>query len=349
MAHPDDLFYMRRCLDLAVRAEGNTSPNPLVGSVIVHNGRITGEGYHLRAGTPHAEVHAINSVADKSLLPHSTLYASLEPCSHQGRTPPCTDLIIRSGIKRVVVGTIDTSPKVAGAGIRKMTEAGIEVVSGVAGDECRWVNRRFFAWHEKHRPYVILKWARSADGYIDFNRSPGDAAEPHWITGMTERVLVHRWRAAEDAILAGGGTVRADNPALDVRLWRGKNPVKIIISRSGALDPGSKIFSATADVILFTRNRDVSFPNTRVIYLNEDQNFIGEVLGRLHEMGVQSLFVEGGAFIIKSFISSGLWDEARRFTGKKNFGGGIPDPFTTFTAGRSYHFENSMLETALNF
>jgi diaminohydroxyphosphoribosylaminopyrimidine deaminase/5-amino-6-(5-phosphoribosylamino)uracil reductase len=349
MTHPDDLFYMRRCLDLAVRAEGNTSPNPLVGSVIVHNGRITGEGYHLRAGTPHAEVHAINSVADKSLLPHSTLYASLEPCSHHGRTPPCTDMIIRSGIKRVVVGTTDTSPKVAGAGIRKMKEAGIEVVTDVAGDECRWVNRRFFTWHEKHRPWVILKWARSADGYIDFNRMPGDAAEPHWITGMTERVLVHRWRAAEDAILAGGGTVRADNPALDVRLWRGKNPVKIIISRSGALDPGSKIFSGTADVILFTRNRDVSFPNARMVYLNEDQDFIGEVLSRLHEMGVQSLFVEGGAFIIKSFINSGLWDEARRFTGKKNFGGGIPDPFTTFIAGRSYHFENSMLETALNF
>ncbi|MCI0522361.1 MAG: bifunctional diaminohydroxyphosphoribosylaminopyrimidine deaminase/5-amino-6-(5-phosphoribosylamino)uracil reductase RibD [Bacteroidales bacterium] len=340
---------MRRCLDLAVRAEGNTSPNPLVGSVIVHEGTIIGEGYHLRAGTPHAEVHAINAVADKSLLPHSTLYASLEPCSHHGRTPPCTDLIIRSGIKRVVVGTVDTSLKVAGRGIEKMMASGIEVVAGVAEDECRWVNRRFFTWHEKKRPYVILKWARSADGYIDFNRSPGEAAEPHWITGMTERVLVHRWRAAEDAILAGGGTVRADNPSLDVRLWRGKNPVRVIVSRSGDLDPGSKIFNTTADVILFTRNWDVSFQNTLVIYLKEDQDFIREVLNTLHQMGIQSLFVEGGAFIIKSFIASGLWDEAWRFTGKKNFGGGVPDPFFSFTAGRSYRFKNSLLETALNF
>ncbi|MCU0377228.1 MAG: bifunctional diaminohydroxyphosphoribosylaminopyrimidine deaminase/5-amino-6-(5-phosphoribosylamino)uracil reductase RibD [Bacteroidales bacterium] len=349
MTNPDDLFYMRRCLDLAVRAEGNTSPNPLVGSVIVHDGRITGEGYHLRAGTPHAEVHAINSVADKTLLPSSTLYASLEPCSHQGRTPPCTDLIIKSGIKRVVIGTMDTSLKVAGRGIEKMSAAGIEVITGIAEDECRRVNRRFFTWHEKHRPYVILKWARSADGYIDFNRSPGDAAEPHWITGMTERVLVHRWRAAEDAILAGGGTVRADNPSLDVRLWKGKNPVKIIISRSGALDRASKIFNGTADVILFTRNRDVTFQNTRVIYLKEDQDFIGEVLANLHQMGIQSLFVEGGGFIIKSFITSGLWDEAWRFTGKKKFGGGVADPFTSFNACRSYHFEHSILEKAQKF
>lgn len=349
MAHRDDLLYMRRCLDLACRAEGNTSPNPLVGSVIVHDGTITGEGYHLRAGTPHAEVHAINAVADKSLLPHSTLYASLEPCSHHGRTPPCTDLIIGSGIKRVVVGTKDTSLKVAGRGIEKMRAAGIEVVEGIAEDECRWINRRFFTWHEKQRPYVILKWARSADGYIDLNRQPGDAAEPHWITGMTERVLVHRWRAAEDAILAGGGTVRADNPSLDVRLWRGKNPVKVIVSRSGALDRGSKIFNGTADVILFTRNRDVSFQNTRVVYLKEDQDFIAEVLKVLHQLGIQSLFVEGGAFIIKCFVSAGLWDEAWRFTGKKNFGGGVPDPFTSFTPCRSYHFNQSLLERALNF
>ncbi len=349
MVHPDDLIYMRRCLELAGRAEGCTSPNPMVGAVVVHNGVIIGEGFHLRAGTPHAEVHALNAVADNSLLPSSTIYASLEPCSHHGRTPPCADLIISSGIRRVVVGTTDTSLKVAGRGIARLREAGIEVVTGVMEEECRHINRRFFSWHERQRPYVVLKWARSADGFIDLERKAGDAAEPHWITGNTERILVHRWRAAEDAILAGGGTVRTDNPSLNVRLWNGKNPLRVIVSRSGKMHPGSKVFDGAVETILFTCNEKVSLPGVKVVKLSGDQYFIEELLHALHGMGLQSLFVEGGAFIMSHFIEAGLWDEARRFTGRMKFGGGVPDPFPDFTPEKSVRFEKSILEFMYHF
>jgi diaminohydroxyphosphoribosylaminopyrimidine deaminase/5-amino-6-(5-phosphoribosylamino)uracil reductase len=349
MVHPDDLIYMRRCLELAGRAEGCTSPNPMVGAVVVHNGVIIGEGFHLMAGTPHAEVHALNAVKDKTLLPSSTIYASLEPCSHHGRTPPCADLIISSGIRRVVVGTTDTSLKVAGRGIARLREAGIEVLAGVLEEECRHINRRFFSWHERQRPYVVLKWARSADGFIDLERKKGDAAEPHWITGNTERILVHRWRAAEDAILAGGGTVRTDNPSLDVRLWKGKNPLRVIVSRSGSMDPGSKVFDGAVDTILFTCNEKVSLPGVKVVKLAGNQYFIEELLRALHGMGVQSLFVEGGAFIMNHFIEPGLWDEARRFTGRMKFGGGVPDPFPGFIPEKSVKFEKSILEFMYHF
>ncbi|MEZ5019677.1 MAG: bifunctional diaminohydroxyphosphoribosylaminopyrimidine deaminase/5-amino-6-(5-phosphoribosylamino)uracil reductase RibD [Bacteroidales bacterium] len=243
---------MRRALQLAAMAEGQTSPNPMVGAVVVHEKRIIGEGYHLKAGTPHAEVHAVNAVKDRSLLASSTIYVTLEPCSHHGKTPPCTDLIISSGIRRVVIGTPDTNPLVGGRGIQRLRQAGIEVVTGVLEEECRHLNRRFFTWHEKKRPYVILKWARSADGFIDLCRKPGDPVEPNWITGMAERVLVHRWRAAEDAILAGGGTIRADNPALNVRFWSGRNPVRVIVSRSGAMNRESAAFDGEAETIIFT-------------------------------------------------------------------------------------------------
>lgn len=349
MAQPDDMTYMRRALELAGRAEGCTSPNPMVGAVVVHDGVIIGEGYHLRAGTPHAEVHALAAVRDRSLLPDATLYVSLEPCSHYGRTPPCADLIISSGIRRVVVGTVDTSIKVAGRGIARLREAGIEVVTGVEEDECRRINRRFFTWHERQRPYVVLKWARSADGFIDLERKAGETAEPHWITGATERILVHRWRAAEDAILAGGGTVRADNPSLDVRLWKGKNPLRVIVSRSGEMTPESKVFDGTADTVLFTCNDKVSLPGIRTVKLADKQYFVEDVLKTLHGLGVQSVFVEGGAFIIRHFAESGLWDEARRFTGMMRFGHGVPDQFPGFMPEKSIRFEKSILEIMHHF
>lgn len=349
MTTPEELTWMRRAIRLAEMAEGNTAPNPMVGAVVVHNGIIIGEGYHLKAGTPHAEVHAINAVKDPGLLPASTMYVSLEPCSHHGRTPPCADLIIKSGIRRVVVGVTDPNPLVAGKGITRMREAGISVVTGVAEDECRRLNRRFFTWHEKKRPYVILKWARSADGFIDLHRKPGDTPEPNWITGMTERVLVHRWRATEDAILAGGGTVRADNPSLTVRYWSGKNPVRIIISRSGDMDHGSAAFDSQAETILFTCNEKADFPGVKVIRLTGRERFLEEVLPVLHEMGIQSLFVEGGACIIKHFIEAGLWDEARRFTGTVRFNEGVPDPFPEFTPSKAVRFEKSILEFTYHF
>jgi diaminohydroxyphosphoribosylaminopyrimidine deaminase/5-amino-6-(5-phosphoribosylamino)uracil reductase len=348
MAETYDKVYMRRCIELAGRAEGNTSPNPMVGAVVVHDGKIIGEGYHLKAGTPHAEVHALNSVSDRSLLPQSTIYVSLEPCSHHGRTPPCTDLIISSGIRKVVVGTVDTSPKVAGKGIAKMKAAGIEVIMGVEEEACRTINRRFFTWHEKNRPYVILKWARSADGFIDLVRRPEDPAEPHWITGKTERILVHKWRAAEDVILAGGGTIRADDPQLNVRYWRGRDPLKVIVSRSGNIDPHAKVIGGPAEPILFTCNRKLNLPGARIIEIDYKNDFTGDILNILHEMGVQSVFVEGGAFIIGSFLDSGLWDEARRFTGTVSFGGGVPDPFPSMIPDKAFRFAGSTLEITYN-
>ena len=349
MTQADDHIWMRRALQLASMAEGCTAPNPMVGAVVVHNGMIIGEGYHLKAGTPHAEVHAINSVKDPGLLPGSTIYVSLEPCSHHGRTPPCTDLIISSGLRRVVIGTTDTNPEVAGRGITKLREAGIEVITGVLEEDCRRLNRRFFTWHEKKRPYVILKWARSDDGFIDLVRKPGDAIEPNWITGHAERVLVHRWRAAEDAILAGGGTVRADNPSLTVRYWNGKNPLRVIISRSARLNPQSADFNGEAETVLFTCNKLAKFNGAKTVILNPTENYIEEVLATLHKMGVQSLFVEGGAIIIRSFLEAGLWDEARRFTGTVRFGTGVPDPFPEFTPEKTVKFDKSILEFTHHF
>jgi diaminohydroxyphosphoribosylaminopyrimidine deaminase/5-amino-6-(5-phosphoribosylamino)uracil reductase len=348
MAQSEDSLYMNRCLELAGRAEGYTSPNPMVGAVVVHNGKIIGEGFHLRAGEPHAEVNAINSVKDKTLLPHSTLYVNLEPCSHHGRTPPCADLIISCGIPRVTVGATDTSSKVAGRGIEKMRQAGIEVTTCVEETKCRELNKRFFTWNEKKRPYIILKWARSADGFIDFVRNNGDTAGPHWITGMAERVLVHRWRAAEDAILAGGATVRLDNPALDVRYWKGRNPVRVIVSRSGDIDQRSKIFSPTAEVVLFTRNPRVTFPGVKVILMEDEQDTVSAILNALYDMEIQSLFVEGGSQVIKAFVASGKWDEARRFTGKEKFGAGVADPFPEMEPLIFQQFESSILEVAFN-
>ena len=349
MTRPDDLIWMRRALQLAAMAEGCTSPNPLVSAVVVHNGVIIGEGYHLKAGTPHAEVHAINAVSDRSLLPTSTIYVSLEPCSHQGRTPPCADLIISSGIRRVVIGTPDTNPQVAGMGIASLRQAGVEVITGVAEEECRSLNRRFFTWHGKKRPYVILKWARSADGFIDLRRKSSDAIGPNWITGMAERVLVHRWRAGEDAILAGGGTIRADNPSLTVRYWSGRNPVRIIVSRSGNLDPASSVFDGSVETVLYTCNGQAQFHGTRTVILPGAEPFVSEVLASLRQAGIQSLFVEGGAFIIGSFLESGQWDEARRFTGNTSFGDGVPDPFPGFTPDKTVFFDKSILEFAYHF
>jgi len=349
MTQADDLIWMSRALQLAAMAGGSTAPNPMVGAVVVHHGIIIGEGYHLKAGTPHAEVHAINAVRDPSLLPSSTIYVSLEPCSHYGRTPPCADLIINSGIRRVVIGTTDSNPQVAGKGIARLRQAGAEVITGVMEEECRRLNRRFFTWHEKKRPYVILKWARSADGFIDLQRKPGDAIEPNWITGHAERVLVHRWRASEDAILAGGGTVRSDNPSLTVRYWHGKNPVRVIVSRTARLDPHSAVFDGSAETLLFTCNEQAQFPATKTIILNGNTGYIEEVMTSLYKMGVQSVFVEGGSIIIRSFLEAGLWDEARRFTGTVRFGTGVPDPFPEFPPEKAVKFDKSILEFTHHF
>ncbi len=343
-----DIRFMRRCLDLAGKAEGRTYPNPMVGAVIVHDDKIIGEGYHLGAGEPHAEVNAINSVVNKETLKSATLYVNLEPCCHHGKTPPCTDLIISSGIKKIVVGTIDTSEKVNGKGIALLKEAGCKVITGILTEECRWLNRRFFTFTEKKRPYIILKWAQSADGYIDTPGEGGNSQKPVWITGVPERVLVHRWRASEQAILAGAGTVRSDDPRLNVRYWTGKDPLRIILSGSGSISKHSSMFKTNGTTIVFTNNIDADLPNVEKVKLNSNPNPAFQITEFLYSKGIQSLIIEGGTEVINIFVTAGLWDEARIFTGMQNFKSGVKAPAVNGKRYSSTTFSLSYLDMILN-
>ena len=292
---------MRRCLQLARCGEAGAPPNPMVGAVIVCDGRIIGEGYHRRCGGPHAEVNAINSVKEKDLLSRSTIYVSLEPCAHYGKTPPCADLIIETGIRRVVIGCTDPFAKVNGLGIKKLREAGCEVQVGVLEQECRELNRRFFTFHEKHRPWIILKWAQSNDGFIGKD-------ERVILSNALTQTLVHRLRARSGAILVGTNTALMDNPTLTTRLWPGPNPLRLTIDRNGILPPTLHL-------------KDNSTPT--VIYSHES---IEEILADLYARGIQSLLVEGGAKLLQSFIDKGLWDEARIETAPLCLGQGTKAP-----------------------
>ncbi len=348
MPEDNDNKFMRRGLELAARAEGMTYPNPMVGAVIVNDSVIIAEGYHLKAGTAHAEVLAINSVSDKSLLSKSTLYVTLEPCSHFGETPPCTDLIISHKIPEIVVGTTDTSEKVSGNGLKQLKEAGCEVKNGILEEECRMLNKRFFTFHEKKRPYIILKWAQSADGYIDIIRNGKSGTEPYRITGKPERVLVHKWRAAEQAILVGAGTIRADNPKLNVRDWKGNDPVKIILSGSGNLNKDLAVNETNGTVIVFTYNTEADFGKAEKIILIERTNPAVQIIEYLYKSGIQSMLIEGGSEVLNFFIAQGLWDEAKIFCGNTYFNGGIKAPGIKGKHFSSFDFESSKLEVLIN-
>jgi diaminohydroxyphosphoribosylaminopyrimidine deaminase / 5-amino-6-(5-phosphoribosylamino)uracil reductase len=348
MQAEDDIKFMRRCLDLAISAEGLTYPNPMVGSVIVHKGLIIGEGYHLKAGAPHAEENAIISVKDKALLRDSVLYVNLEPCSHFGRRPPCSDLIISEGIRRVVIGTIDSSDKVSGKGKEKLESAGCEVVTGVLEDECRYLNRRFFTFHEKRRPYIVLKWAQSADGFIDIERDKNSERKPTWIIGKAERVLVHKWRASEQSILAGAGTIRSDNPDLTVRDWTGKSPLRLVLSGSGDLGNCQPLFRTIGTNIVFTHNVSAHIPDSTIVKMDKDRDSLIQVIEYLYNTGIQSVIIEGGAQVLNNFISAGLWDEARIFYGNKNFMKGIRAPGINGKIHSVTKFSSSTLKVILN-
>jgi len=343
MPESTDNIFMRRCLDLALKGEGMTYPNPVVGSVIVYDGVIIGEGYHLKAGKEHAEVNAINSVKDKSLLSKSTLYVSLEPCSHTGKTPPCADLIISKNIPKVVIGTRDTSVKVSGKGISRLRKGGCEVIYGVLDEECRRINRRFFTFHEKRRPYITLKWAQSADGFIDIKRKGESSAEPNWITGKSERVLVHKWRSEEEAILVGAGTIRADNPSLNVRYWKGNNPQRIVLSRKGEIDKYLSDNETNGTVIVFTSDTGDKKGRGNRIILKDDYPASVQVAEYLYNKGIQSLFIEGGEEVLNHFIDNGLWDEARIFKGHLNFNEGVKAPAISGLERSVVNFEKSSL------
>ncbi|WP_113923753.1 bifunctional diaminohydroxyphosphoribosylaminopyrimidine deaminase/5-amino-6-(5-phosphoribosylamino)uracil reductase RibD [Cognataquiflexum aquatile] len=315
-----DELYMRRAIELAEWGSGKVSPNPMVGCVIVHENTIIGEGYHQVYGGPHAEPNAINSVADQDLLPESTVYVSLEPCAHWGKTPPCAHLLVEKKVKKVVVGAIDSNPLVGGKGIQILKEAGIEVVTGILEKDVREQNKRFFTFIEKKRPYVILKWAQTRDGFV-----ARENFDSKWISNAYSRQLVHKWRSVEDAILVGTSTAKYDNPQLNVRDWEGKDPVRIVLDRNLTLDRSLHLFDNAQPTICYNQVKSEKFENLDLVQLMSGFG-VKEVLEDLYQRKIQSLIVEGGAQVLKSFIENELWDEARVFTGQVQFGKGISAP-----------------------
>ena len=324
--------YMRRCLELAKNGLGTTYPNPMVGSVIVFDDKIIGEGGHRKAGEPHAEVNAVNSVKDKSLLKKSTIYVSLEPCSHYGKTPPCCDLIIENEIPNVVIGTVDRNIKVAGNGIKKLIEAGKNVKVGVLEIECAELNKRFFTFHEKKRPYIILKWAETQDGFIApeeiLRKSQNDNEQkPVWITNEFSRQLVHKWRSEEQAILVGTQTVIDDNPKLDVRDWTGESPIRIVLDQNNRIPKDNYIFNNEVKTIILCQSI-IAIKKENCIFeiVDFEQNLVQQILIVLYKHQIQSIIIEGGRQTLQTFIDENLWDEARIFIGKSNFGNGTKAP-----------------------
>ena len=321
--------YIKRCLALAKKGLGTTSPNPMVGSVIVYKNSIIGEGYTSPYGGNHAEVNAINAVVDKALLKKATLYVSLEPCNHVGKTPPCSDLIIKYGIPNVVVGCIDPFEKVAGKGIEKLRKSGCNVEVGVLEKECVELNKRFFTFHNKKRPYIILKWAESADGFISpyYTLKEGKEAKPIWITNQYSRQLVHKWRAEEQAILVGTNTALNDNPALDVRSWSGKNPIRIVLDRSLKIPMNYKLFDGSIKTIVLTeRVRETNNENLIFEKIHFSEQLALQIGTVLYSYNIQSVIIEGGAQTLQTFIDANLWDEARVFEGDRMFFRGIKAP-----------------------
>lgn len=306
-------YYIKRCLQIAKNGLGTTRPNPMVGAIIVHNDSIIGEGFTSAYGGPHAEVNAVNCVKNKSLLKDSTIYVLLEPCSHFGKTPPCSDLIIKHNIPNVVIGCIDDNPEVAGKGIAKLKAHGCNVIVGVLEAECKAHLKRFFAYHNKKRPYIILKWAETEDGFIAPETK--DEQKPVWITNTYSRQLAHKWRAEEQAILVGTNTVIEDNPSLTVRDYTGENPIRIVIDKSNNLNESYKIFDASAQTIRLT-NTELDF----------NQTLVSQICGVLHQHNINSVIIEGGAKTLQTFIDESLWDEARIFIGKTEFKSGTKAP-----------------------
>ncbi len=312
----NDAIFMERCLELAKKGLGNTYPNPLVGCVIVHEGKIIAEGWHKKAGCNHAEREAILKVKDPSALANSTLYVNLEPCDHFGKTPPCTDLILEMEIPRVIIGCLDENKKVLGKGLKKLKAAGCEVGIGVLESKCQKLNRRFFSFHQKKRPYVILKWAESLDGFM----APKETHKKYWLTDPLSKQRVHQWRSQEQSIMIGVQTAMNDNPKLNTRMWKGKNPLAVVI------DPKQKLSSTKVDFNLNVREL-LSIKNQN----QEDKTDYlplkaQEILDQLYNNNLQSVMIEGGSKTLQCFIDAGLWDEARIFITKDKLGAGLKGP-----------------------
>jgi len=336
----DDEIYMTRSLELAQCGLGYVAPNPLVGSVIVYDGKIIGEGFYQKYGNPHAEVNAIESVADHELLKKSTLYVNLEPCSHWGKTPPCADLIIEKQIPHVVIGCQDIFEEVNGKGIAKLRDAGIKVETGILEKECQEMNRRFFVFNQQRRPYIILKWAQTADEFM-----ARDDYSSKWISNPYSRLLSHKWRAEESAIMVGTYTAIFDNPQLSSRDMKTKNPARIIIDKNGKIPETHHVFDGSQKTIIFTSVLIESKENLDFVQMDfASGNFIEKALNYLWKLGIQSIIVEGGARLLQSFLSKNIWDEARIFTAKDiSFGSGIQAPEMNITPEKTFSILNDQL------
>lgn len=318
---------MLRCFQLARMGQGHVSPNPMVGCVVTApNGIIVSEGYHQQYGGNHAERNALTAHGNGNTdFSGCTLYVNLEPCSHFGKTPPCADLIIEKGIKKVVVSTLDPNPLVAGNGIRKLRNAGIEVVTGVLEKEGRFLNRRFFTFMEKKRPYIILKWAQTQDGFMDIDRN-AQPLDTYWITNDILKTFSHKWRTCEDAIMVGTNTVANDNPQLTARMWHGHNPLRVTIDRTGRLPHSLHLFDGSVPTVVFTENTHLR-SRENITFVNVGfEKMLPSVLDFLYRKGIQSLIVEGGKQLIYIFLEQNLWDEARQLQGSVLFGKGLKAP-----------------------
>jgi diaminohydroxyphosphoribosylaminopyrimidine deaminase/5-amino-6-(5-phosphoribosylamino)uracil reductase len=325
-----DESYMLRCIELARMGAGAVSPNPMVGCVIVHNNRIIGEGWHRQYGGPHAEVNAVNSVADKSLLPQSTVYVNLEPCSHFGKTPPCADLLIAHRVQRVVTGMTDPFSEVSGRGIGKLRAAGITVETGVLQQECEELNKRFITFHRLKRPYIILKWAQTLDGFIApdaASMTTDEFEQRRHITGRVVQKLVHKWRAEEDAVLVGTHTALSDDPVLNVRAYEGRNPMRITLDKSGRLPAHLRLFDGSQRTLVFTAlQRESLVPGLEYIAIDFTAPIWPRIAHELHQRNIQSLVVEGGTVTLHNIFISGIWDEAQVFTSPSVMGAGVAAP-----------------------
>ncbi|RAJ17105.1 bifunctional diaminohydroxyphosphoribosylaminopyrimidine deaminase/5-amino-6-(5-phosphoribosylamino)uracil reductase RibD [Olleya aquimaris] len=321
-------YYISRCLQVAKNGLGTTRPNPMVGCVIVHNNTIIAEGFTSPFGGNHAEVNAIQSVVDQSLLKTATIYVTLEPCSHYGKTPPCSDLIIKHQIPHVVIGCMDDNPEVAGQGIKKLKDSGCNVTVGVLEADCKAHHKRFFTFHNKKRPYIILKWAESSDGFIAPKTK--NKQEPVWITNPYSRQLVHKWRAEEQAILVGTNTVIEDNPSLTVRDWTGHNPIRVVLDKHDALDTKYTVFNADAETVVLKESTAKLICDT------------------LYKSNINSVIIEGGSKTLQLFINEGIWDEARVFTGLITFNAGIKAPVFSGKLVSEQHIKKDTLKIYTN-
>ncbi|MFT4070820.1 MAG: bifunctional diaminohydroxyphosphoribosylaminopyrimidine deaminase/5-amino-6-(5-phosphoribosylamino)uracil reductase RibD [Dysgonamonadaceae bacterium] len=323
-----DEKFMQRCLALALNGKGRVAPNPMVGAVIVRDGQIIGEGYHRQYGGPHAEVNAFNSVVDKSMIAGSDMYVSLEPCSHFGKTPPCANRIIAEKIKRVIIAVVDPNPLVAGRGVRLLLDAGIEVELNILEQEAKEINKEFFVYQTAQRPFVYLKWAQTKNNFIDQTRLPGQPAEPTVISSDYHKVIVHKLRSETMAIMIGTNTAINDNPHLTTRLWKGKNPVRIVVDRKGRIPENFHIFNNAVPTFVYTEKceTEIVSGSTTYIPIRFTETMLETILHDLRLRKISSLMVEGGAQLLQSFIDSNLWNEAYIEIADKEFTNGVKAP-----------------------